>query len=109
MYIMDESGHIEGANTSTLMIINVLMNDWGMYSCKASNIVDNVTSNEATLHGMCACCMCVYACCVCVYACCVYTCVYACVCVCACACMCDGMCIRVWACACKYTCMCTDI
>ena len=49
-YIMNDPGHIEGVNTTTLMIINVIT-DWGMYSCEASNIVNNVTSNEATLYG----------------------------------------------------------
>ena len=52
-YIMDDPGHIEGANTDTLMIINVLVTDWGMYSCEATNIVNNATSNEAMLHGEC--------------------------------------------------------
>ena len=52
-YIMDDPGHFEGANTDTLMIINVLVTDWGMYSCEATNIVNNATSNEATLHGEC--------------------------------------------------------
>ena len=58
-YIMNDPGHIEGANNDTLMIINVLVTDWGMYSCEATNIVNNVTSNEATLHGKC---MSLYAC-----------------------------------------------
>ena len=52
-YIMNDPGHIEGVNTSTLMIVNVNVTDWGMYSCEASNIVDNATSNEATLYGEC--------------------------------------------------------
>ena len=50
-YIMDDPGHIEGANTDTLMIINVLVTDWGIYSCEATNIVNNATSDNATLHG----------------------------------------------------------
>ena len=50
-YIMNDPGHIEGVNTTTLMIVNVTVTDWGMYSCEASNIVNNVTSNGATLHG----------------------------------------------------------
>ena len=50
-YIMEDPGHIEGVNTTTLMIVNVTFTDWGMYSCEASNIVNDVTSNEATLHG----------------------------------------------------------
>ena len=51
-YVMNDPGHIEGANTSTLMIVNILVTDWGVYSCEASNVVNNVTSDEATLHGM---------------------------------------------------------
>ena len=49
--VMDDPGHIEGANSSTLMIVNVAVTDWGVYNCTASNIVNDVTSNEATLHG----------------------------------------------------------
>ena len=52
-YILDDPGHFEGANTDTLMIINVLVSDWGIYSCDATNIVNNATSNEATLYGEC--------------------------------------------------------
>ena len=52
-YIMDDPGHIEGANTDTLMIINVLVTDWGMYSCEATNIVNSATSDNVTLHGKC--------------------------------------------------------
>ena len=54
-YITNDPGHIEGVNTTTLMIVNVTVTDWGMYSCEASNIVNNVTSNGATLHGKCVC------------------------------------------------------
>ena len=50
-YIMNDPGHIEDVNTTTLMIVNVAVTDWGVYSCEASNIVNNVTSNGATLHG----------------------------------------------------------
>ena len=50
-YIMNDPGHIEGVNTTTLMIVNVAVTDWGMYNCEASNIVNNATSNGATLHG----------------------------------------------------------
>ena len=60
---MDDPGHIEGANTDTLMIINVLVTDWGMYSCEATNIVNSATSDNATLHGEClSLCMHVYVC-----------------------------------------------
>ena len=50
---MDDPGHIEGANTDTLMIINVLVTDWNMYSCEATNTVNNAISDNATLHGKC--------------------------------------------------------
>ena len=53
-YIMNDPGHIEGVNTSTLLIVNVNVTDWGLYSCEASNIVNNATSNGAILHGECA-------------------------------------------------------
>ena len=48
---MDDPGHIEGVNTNTLIIVSVAVKDWGMYSCEASNIVNNATSNEGLLHG----------------------------------------------------------
>ena len=59
---MDDPGHIEGVNTTTLMIVNVAVTDWGIYSCEASNIVNNVTSNGATLHGELCMTMSVHAC-----------------------------------------------
>ena len=64
-YIMDDPGHVEGVNSDTLMIVNVTVTDVGVYSCEANNIVNNATSNEATLHGKCFCvcmCMCMCAC-----------------------------------------------
>ena len=85
-YIMNDPGHIEGVNTSTLLIVNVNVTDWGLYSCEASNIVDNITSNEATLYGECVCVVCVYMR-VCVRVVCVCVCVCACVCVCVCVCV----------------------
>ena len=66
---MNDAGHIEGVNTATLMIVNVTVTDWGVYICEASNIVNNATSNGATLHGKCMC---------------TYVHVYVCVCVCVC-------------------------
>ena len=60
---MDDPGHIEGANTSTLIIINGLVTDWGMYSCEATNIVNSATSDNATLHGKClSVCLCACMC-----------------------------------------------
>ena len=50
---MEDPGHFEGANSDTLMIINVLVTDWGIYSCEGNNTVNNATSNEATLYGKC--------------------------------------------------------
>ena len=47
--------HISGANTSTLIISNTNITLWGRYSCVASNIVNDATSNEATLHSKCLC------------------------------------------------------
>ena len=52
-YIMNDSGHIKGVSSATLMIVNVNVTDWGVYSCEASNIVNNATSHGATLHGKC--------------------------------------------------------
>ena len=80
-YIMNDPGHIEGVNTSTLLIVNVNVTDWGLYSCEASNIVDNITSNEATLYGKSVC-----------------VCVSACLCVC--------VCLRVRVCVCLRACVC---
>ena len=60
-YIMDDPGHIDGINTTILMIVNVTVTDWGVYSCEASNSFDNATSDGATLHGVCVC-VCVYVC-----------------------------------------------
>ena len=77
-YIMDDPGHIEGVNTSTLMIVNVTVTDWGVYSCEASNSFNNVTSDGATLHGVCVC-----ACrCVCLSVYCMCICISLCVCIC---------------------------
>ena len=56
-YILNDPGHIEGVNSATLMIVNVNVTDWGVYSCEVSNIVNNATSHGATLHGKCMSCM----------------------------------------------------
>ena len=52
---MNDPEYIESVNTTTLMIVNVTVTDWGVYSCEAGNIVNNATSNEAILHSMCVC------------------------------------------------------
>ena len=76
-YIMNDPGHIDGINTTTLMIVNVTMTDWGVYSCEASNSFDNATSDGATLHGVCVCvCVCLS---VCVSSCCMCICISLCV------------------------------
>ena len=49
--LLDHPQYISGANTSTIMISNTNITQWGSYSCIASNIVNNATSNEATLHS----------------------------------------------------------
>ena len=64
-YILNDPGHIEGVTSATLIIVNVNVTDWGVYSCEASNIVNNVTSHGATLHGKCMSCM--YGICVCMH------------------------------------------
>ena len=51
-YIMNDPEHIESVNTTTLMIVNVTVTDWGVYTCEASNIVNKATSNGAILHSM---------------------------------------------------------
>ena len=56
-YIIDDPGHIEGVSTDTLMIVGAVVTDYGMFSCEASNIVNNATSNEASLHGECVYCI----------------------------------------------------
>ena len=52
-YIVNVPGYIEGVNSATLMIVNVNVTDWGVYSCEVTNIVNNDTSHGATLHGKC--------------------------------------------------------
>ena len=42
-----------GSNTSTVIITNVTVADWGMYTCEVTNIVNNVTSSGAILSGEC--------------------------------------------------------
>ena len=47
MELMDRPMYVSGATTNTLMVTN----QFGMYSCVASNAVNNATSNQATLTG----------------------------------------------------------
>ena len=49
--LLDEPQYVSGSNTSTIMISNVNFTQWGRYSCVASNIVNNATSDEATLYS----------------------------------------------------------
>ena len=49
--LLDQPQYISGTNTSTIMISNINITQWGKYSCVASNIVNNATSDEATLYG----------------------------------------------------------
>ena len=49
--LVDDPGHIMGSSTSTVIIANVNVTDWGIYSCEAANIVNNVISNESMLSG----------------------------------------------------------
>ena len=48
--LMDQPMYVSGATTNALMITNVSVTQWGNYSCVASSIVNNATSDEATLH-----------------------------------------------------------
>ena len=49
--LMDDPGHIEGADSNTLMIIGVNVTDGGEYSCRANYSGRNDTSNPALLYG----------------------------------------------------------
>ena len=49
--LMDDPGHIEGASSSTLMIIGVNVTDGGEYSCRANYSSGNITSDPALLYG----------------------------------------------------------
>ena len=51
MELMDQPLYVSGATTNTLMVTNTSVSQWGNYSCVASNIVNNATSDEATLHS----------------------------------------------------------
>ena len=59
MELMDRPMYVSGATTNTLMVTNQV----GMYSCVASNAVNNVTSNQATLTGKQRCEFSKWACC----------------------------------------------
>ena len=45
--LMDRLMYVSGATTNTLTVTN----QFGMYSCVASNSINNVTSNQASLTG----------------------------------------------------------
>ena len=49
--LMDVAGYIEGADSSTLMIIGVNVTDGGEYSCRVDYSGGTNTSNPALLYG----------------------------------------------------------
>ena len=49
--LMDDPGHIEGADTNTLMIIGVNGTDGGEYSCRIDYSGRSNTSDPALLYG----------------------------------------------------------
>ena len=53
--LMNDPGHIKGANTNILMIIGVSVADGGEYSCRADYndiiIIPSITSDSALLYG----------------------------------------------------------
>ena len=49
--LMNDPGHIEGASSSTLMIIDVNVTDGGEYSCRADYVGGTNTSDPAMLYG----------------------------------------------------------
>ena len=49
--LMDDPGHIEGADTNTLMIIGVNVTDGGEYSCRVDYSGGSNTSDPALLYG----------------------------------------------------------
>ena len=49
--LVNDPGHIEGADSSTLMIIGVNVTDGGEYSCRADYIRGTNTSDPALLYG----------------------------------------------------------
>ena len=48
---MNDPGHIEGADNSTLMIIGVNATDGGEYSCRVVFVGGNITSDPVSLYG----------------------------------------------------------
>ena len=49
--LVDQLMYVSGTTTNTLMVTNANVTQWGNYSCVASNIINNATSDEATLHS----------------------------------------------------------
>jgi len=49
--LIDQLMYVSGASTSTLMVTNANVSQWGNYSCVASNEVDSATSDVAVLHS----------------------------------------------------------
>ena len=49
--VLNDPGHIEGADNSTLMIIGVSVTDGGEYSCRVDYSGGSNTSDPASLYG----------------------------------------------------------
>ena len=49
--VINDAGHIEGADTSTLMLIGVNVTDGGRYNCQASFGVSGINSDPALLYS----------------------------------------------------------
>ena len=61
--LLADNTHFSGTTTASLRIMSVASDDYGKYSCRASNPVNSVRSRGALLTGDCVCvCVCVCAC-----------------------------------------------
>ena len=58
--LLADNTHFSGTTTASLRIMSVASDDYGRYSCRASNPVNSVRSRGALLTGDCVCvCVCV--------------------------------------------------